>query len=275
MRTLVKGLLVFSWLSFCPQAVSQELSPWYSRDFEIKPTATYTYRNSSSIASKSHAFYKPLYGHFYKFAVQVPIFNWSGGCGLLFANGRDRAFGIDNSFLSGCYRFMDDTAGFDPISLVVGGTLVFASKAALQDRSSFHHGRLEALFHVSAGKEWSDEQFWLHRLWASALLGLSDVGSPWWQVQLAWEQNREGIDRFSLYLSGLYGCGGATLKPHASHFHGYGPIAHRSVDVGARYTCYFDAGAEASFEYRHAIYAFNFPRNTNCYSCRFSYPFGL
>lgn len=251
-----------------------ELAPWYPRQLEIKPTADYLYRASNSVARKSHSLADHLQGHFYNFSALIPIFQLSGQMGLVFAHSSERAFGIDNFSLTARYALMDDSSLADAISLVAGATFVFASKAALNDPNSFHHGRFETLWHVSFGKEWPCQQFWRYRTWGNLLLGVSDVGAPWWQSLWALEYNRPEIDSWSFLVSGMSGCGGKTLQLGTS-FHGYGRIAHRSLDLAVRYSYYFISGAQIKFEYWQNVYAYNFPRYTKAYCLSFSYPFGL
>ena len=251
-----------------------ELAPWYPRPLEIKPNADYLYRTSKSIASKDRSLYRPLRAHFYNLSALIPVFNLSAQMNFVFAHSSQRAFGLDNFSLTGRYQLMDDSSLTNQLSAVAGATFTFASKAALNDRNSFHHGRFETLWHLSVGKEWPCDQFWRYRSWGNVLLGISDGGSPWWQTLLAFEYNRPEVDSWSFFVSASLGLGGKTLKSRHS-FHGYGPIAHRAVHVAVRYSYYFVSGLQLKCEYWQNVYAYNFPRHTNAYCISFSYPFGL
>jgi len=260
-----------------------ELAPWFAKPFEVVPSATYRFCSSSSIAGQNGAFYKPLHGNFYGLDALLPICkwcensdcNWCAQAELLMADTTYRAFGIDNLSATLRYQLLDDNALVDSVALVPGATLSVASKAALQDFSSFHHGRLELLLHLAVGRQWSDyAPFWSSRCWGAGGLGISDVGSPWLQGVFCLEKNFLDIHRWSLYMTGLLGCGGQSLHAHRK-FHGYGPIHHKSLDLTLCYTQFLDASAFFRLQYAFRLYAYNFPRNLHSFSLAFSYPFGL
>lgn len=270
----VKYFLLFCSLLMPSQVfMDDDLAPWFTRQFEIRSSATYSFRSCTSIASKNASFREKLQGSFFDFKASIPIIDWSLGTKLLFANTTKRKFGIDHFRSDVRYQIMDDTAGFNAFSLVVGSSIAFASKAALNDPISFHHGRLENEYSLSIGKELESGQFWSSRLWGAFILGIADVGSPWAKSVLAFEKNDSDSKKIGIYLLGLTGFGKNRFSK--KHFHGYGPINHKSLDLSVRYTHALESNGELYFEYTRRLYAYNFPKNFNSFSFSFIYPFGI
>ena len=68
--------------------------------------------------------------------------------------------------------------------------------------------------------------------------------------------------------------GGNALNLH-HRFEGYGPIAHRSIDIGFRATKYTECAGNWIFEYTQRVYALNFPDYANLLRVSFIYPYPL
>jgi hypothetical protein len=273
-RNCLRGLFILAGSLAAQDLALPELAPWYTQEFEIRPTAAYFFRSSRNISADNHSFHRNLNGHFFKLSALTPVFQWCGEVDMLLADTSMRAFGIDCFSLSMRYGFADDVSDSSSVSIVGGGTLRFASKAALNDLNSFHHGRFEALGHIACGKEWSQEQYWTYRIWGMALLGLSDVGSPWSLAQVGLERNWCDVYQLKAFLGYLCGFGGQSLHKHGS-FHGYGPINHRSLDAAIRYNRAFECGLNVCLEYRRTIYSYNYPKDINTIGIAAIYPFGL
>jgi len=255
-----------------------DLAPWYSKQLEIKPTAAYFFRSSKMISSGAKCFRRSLDGHFCKVSTSVPVFRWCGEIDLLACDTSMRAFGIDTFALSVRYNLLDDTPLEAPVSIVVGSTLRFASKAALNDLNSFHHGRLESLLHIACGKEWSHEEFWTFRASTLGLIGISDVGSPWCLACATLDKNWYDSSQISASLSYMHGFGGERLaegNKFMKGFHGYGPVKHRSVDASIRYMHTSVEGLSFSAQYTYTLYSYNMPKNVNYFGVAVIYPFGL
>ena len=183
-------------------------------------------------------------------------------------------FGWDNIQLTGRYSWTNDVVG-DPVTIVTGLTLRRAWKQAVNDLSSFHHGRTEGEIHVAAGKEFVCEQFWMSRMWGLFAIGTADKGSPWLRSSVNWECNWWDRHEVRLSVRGLCGLGGNGLNLNKP-FRGYGPIRHRSLDFAVRYSYFVETlDGRCELEYSHRVYAKNFPKNANCILATFHYAFGL
>lgn len=251
-----------------------DLSPWYTKAFEIHPEVTATMDHSGGISGCKSSRHKNVHAGFLLASAKASAFDWSGEMEVLLAGGSFRSFGLDSAALTARYQLTDDVSGQSPFSSVASLSVCSATRNAVNDLCSFHHGKLEAAFHLSIGKEFSCGQFWLLRSWGALGLGVADVGSPWAHLRLCTETNNPDQSRWNLFLDGLYGFGTKDLASRHS-FHGYGPIAHRSLDLGASYSYTFENNLETTISYSYRLYARNFPKNTNRLSLTLSYPFGL
>lgn len=252
-----------------------DLRPWYPRFAEIQPQATYLYQNYQTVQSPDGDFHYSSNDSFLTLSAGIPYYQWYGEFDVVLANTRHRTFGLDNLNLTARYQIWDDVAGVDQYSLVGGLTVFTAVKRAVRDISSFHHGQIEAEAHLAIGKETSDncERFWNSRWWGIVAVGIADIGSPWLRLNYQWEKNFFDIYQWGVFANTLWGFGGDNLSHH--HFRGYGPIGHRSVDVGLFATYNFEWGGILTASYAFRAYARNFPANTNLLSISFLYPFGL
>jgi len=267
---LKKLLFLNVFLTTCLTAT--EYPPWYDNDLEVASRSTILYQTFQKVEtscgktnySSNDVFLKQSLGlSFDKYAAEVE---------LVAAATRKQHFNLDHLKLTGRYRIYDDIID-DPFSLVAGLSLVQAGRPALHDPASFHHGLFEVEAHLSVGKEISQNQFWLKRYFAVFGIG---QGShlPWLRADFVYAQNYCDLSEFRLFVNTLFGLGGRNLN--LNHFHGYGSIQHRSIDLGLQYS-YFLENVDGSLtaEYSYRVYAKNFPKNVNCLALTFYYPFGL
>lgn len=269
-----KTLLAISLMTCCETGWSIELAPWYSRMFEIHPFITGLTQYSSSVQSSHGDFDRNLHANFLNGGVHVAAYNWAGEIDLSLAESSKRNFGFDSITFTGRYQIWDDVALIDPVSVVATLSFSSASRTAVNDIASFHHGKFKTIAHISVGKEFPCQQFWLSRFWSAVGAGFADVGSPWWHFYLCAEKNIFDRHRWMIFMESLVGCGSKSLSRKKS-FHGYGPIAHRSVDFGINYRFSLECGLKVSLEYSYRVYAQNFPKNTNSAALSLLYPFGL
>jgi hypothetical protein len=264
-----RAVLTLFFLPAFLQAV--ELKPWYSNDLQLQGFLDYRFQNFPSVnASGKHNHYSSndsfvtgsLLYIYSPYSVQVET---------EFADTKKRNFDWDHVNVTGRYLLLDDNIG-DPFSLTTGLTLSRAWREAVNDISSFHHGRNEAFLHVSLGKQNIQGSTWLSRWWCVTGIGTADRWTPWVVANGAYEWNGCDPHRFCLYVNSLWGCGKRRLKVH--DFGGYGPVEHRSIDLGLRYTHEFDYYGMLSIEYAHRVYAHNFPDHANVFKICYNYPFG-
>lgn len=266
--------LFAAFLITCVEAWSLELAPWYPEMFEIHPFVRGLTQHSSCVDSPKGDFDRHLHANYLEGGVYAAAFDWAGELNVLFGESSYRSFGFDRCMVTGRYQIWDDVALVDPVSIIASFSLSSASRIAVDDIASFHHGKCEAMAHISIGKEFPCAQFWLSRFWSAVGIGIADVGSPWWHLHFCAEKNVLDTQRWRIFMDSLVGCGGQSLFCTES-FHGYGPIAHRSIDLGIDYRYSFECGVDASLIYSYRIYSQNFPKDTSSLSVFFVYPFGL
>lgn len=267
------GLITLLLSIFLPiEGVAMDLAPWYPRLFEFQPSIEVFSQHSRSIASDHGTFLKPLHANFVNCSVAFPYYNWCGELELLSAVSKPRHF--DNTSVTARYQLSNDVSGESFLSSVAALSVTSATRNALHDLSSFHHGRFEAIVHLSLGKEMDDNQFWSSRFWGTLGVGAADVGSPWIHFKLCAEKNYSDRSILSIFLESLYGFGGNALSKHKK-FHGYGPIRHRSIDFCAFYSYILDGGQKLSLGCRYRVYARNFPDHAASISLTFLSPFAL
>lgn len=263
-------------------ACGADLEPWFPTFFEVRTRIENLYQYSPSIASEHKAPKKTLQADFLNFSGGLAYsnpeatFQAEAQLELLFAESTHRSFGFDSGTLTARYQFCDDVALDYPVSVMMIFSATAAPRQALYDISSFHHGKMEAIAHLSVGKEFDrmDDPYWISRIWGAAGIGCADVGSPWAHGRLAFEKNASDQHQWALFVDGLMGLGGRSLSRHR-HFHGYGPIAHRSVDLSLRYMHLMECQGRLSMTIGYRIYAQNFPQHTQSVLLSLFYPIGL
>lgn len=251
-----------------------ELMPWTERDLELYPRFDYLVQHYDKIHSTSGSKRRTAYDHFFTLGLSGSYSAWSAEVETTLANTRHRSLGFDNLKLTGRYQWYNDILGDDTISITPGITLSKASKVALKDLSSFHHGRNSAEAHLSIGKEMPCLDTWSSRGWGVLGIGVGDHGSPWLRSHLAWEKHFVPSMRWRVFCHALYGLGGNSLS-FENGFSGYGSISHRSVDVGTSLQKATDCWGTFHLEYSRRVYACNFPQSADLVKISYIYPFGL
>lgn len=280
MRTF-KCLCAFCFFPFFLFAT--ELKPWLDTCFQIQAKGSALLQNYQQIYTPRKTIRHHAFDQFYTLSAEVAIPDcflsdnmnnaMSAEIELTVANTRRQHPNLDNIRLTGRYQFLNDIIG-DPVSLTAGLTITQAFKNALFDVSSFHHGLIEAEATLSVGKEIPCEQFWATRCWGFLGCGIGDWGTFWLRGYAACEKNWCDVQQLRIFIESMYGFGQQNIhKP--THFRGYGKIKHRSVDLGFRYSYFFDYGSSLRIEYAFRPYAYNFPTFANLLEISFIYPFGL
>lgn len=154
-------------------------------------------------------------------------------------------FNWDEVLLTGRYQVLNDITSESPVSWTLGFTYSRGNEWTLHDVSIFRHGRVEYLAHTSIGKESPLATNWSSRAWGAAVLGITDETSSWLFLKAAFEMNRCDNFAFGIFIDGLFGFGKQTID--LVNFQGYGPVAHRTVDLGI-WTNY--GGWEVQYSYR-------------------------
>lgn len=265
---LCGAFLFLSHLVFATQ-----LEPWLGNNLELESRFTYFLESYQRIETSKGKTKRPTDDSFYTLSLGTSAFDLlAAEIELVLSDTRSHSFDWDCVRLTGRYALLDDIIG-DPVSLITGITVTQASTAGLHDISSFHHGKIEAELHASIGQELSCDRFWTSRWWSVFGVGLADVGSAWIRANGVYEKNWWNQYQARLFVNTLWGFGHNRLKLHA--FHGYGPIHHQAIDLGASFTYCFAFSGTLSLEYSRRLFARNFPENVNQYKVCFFYPFGL
>lgn len=267
--TLIAALL----FALGSQGFAAEVQPWLGNLYEFEWRNSLKYQQYSNVASPFQLVHYSSSDLFLTSSLSntlAPEFSLEGE--VTAANTRRQSGGIDHFSFTGRYLWLDDIAG-DPISLVTGASFSQAFVPALEDVSSFHHGRSEAEFFLSVGKEIPCGDVWMSRSWGMLGFGVAERGSPWVRTILAYEQRFCQRHELRGKVETLWGMGHGRLRPH--HFHGYGSIQHQSVDFAVRYAYLIDFFGSVDLEYSYRVYARNFPDQTQCLKLSLLMTFGL
>jgi hypothetical protein len=256
MRSLFWGILAMPAL-----VAAADLAPWTERDLELHPRIGYYLQRYPSHTND-----------IVEFGIEGSYDVWQIDLEVNIARTKDRDLSFDDLRLTGRYRWMDDVIG-DPVSLYTGFTYVYATHHSLRDPNLFHHGTAEGELHVAVGKEFYSYDMWTTRVWGVGLIGIANRGFPWIRLNLAGEKNWCNQHVFGVFIDTLWGLGYRRLHTH--HFHGYGPVRHRSVDIGVHYKWLTIYDSVLTLGYAYRPYASNFPKYVSTYSIQWMIPFGL
>jgi hypothetical protein len=251
-----------------------ELKPWFGNPFELEGRATYVFQNFQEMQTGEGLVSYVSNDNFLTLSLSTSIWgNWDAEFELTGAQTRAHCFNYDCARLTGRYLWMDDVIG-DPFSITSGITLTLPQRISIIDPGSFHHGYFEAEFHTALGRESVCGPRWKSRWWLIGGVGIATQGSPWLRADGVIEVQHFIGHALELGAYTLWGLGGDNIVD-LDAFRGYGPIAHRSVDVGFAYLYRFDCWGTLKLGYRRRVYAHNFPDNANYLIVEYLYPFGL
>lgn len=276
-RTMVDSRRYYPLILFLfflnPWIEATQQQPWFGELYEFEWRQSLTYQSYSKINKNSAAISYPENALFLNGGLSFTV---SPEINVEFEATQAKTHRnqglLDNFRLSARYRLLDDIAG-DAISLVAGLTFTQAFKRSLFDKSSFHHGREEAEFFLSIGREQQVEAEWQSRWWTLVALGVADRGTIWTRTRVNYDYKVGESGYFQLFAHALAGWGKHDIS--LNHFRGYGLVRHRSIDLGLRYTyekLYFGC---AYIEYMQRVYARNFPDQTHSLRLGLHYTFGL
>lgn len=271
-KVVLFTLLFFSLFSF--HAGATELQPWFGKNLLIECRTAYLFRHYPQLDSGGSSIPYTANDHFFDLSAAIsPLPLLSLEAEVIGADTRQRSLGLDNVRFTARYLLLDDVAALDPISLTIGVTASRATRIALNDLSSFHHGRSEYEFHLAAGKEISCEGFWLYHYWGLFGYGTTRNGDPWMHAIVECERNFWDCHQIGLFANSLWGTGNQDLDPNL--FTGYGPINHRSIDLGGRYTFMWECVGTLTLEYSYRVWARNFPSQAQTIVGKLMIPFGF
>lgn len=265
MKSLVKSLWIYCILFFC-QLHATDYLPWAGPTLEFiwKEDFRYQHYDYKKISSDDLFLNLSLSNAYQDIDVELEITQ---------ARTNKQHGTPDQLKITGRKVFLDDVLD-DFATVTAGISLIQAFRPSVDDRSSFHHGYNEAEFFISIGKELTFSDNWESRAWGVVGIGTAiDRGSPWFHFESAYEKRFRDKHEFHLGFTSLIGLGNNRLKLH--HFHGYGPVAHRSVDLNVKYTYLIDYFGHASLAFDQRVYAHNFPTYARSITLELMYSFGL
>ena len=248
-----------------------DLKPWYPSSLQVNGEVDYRFQYYPCVDAPHCQPHYSSTDHFLEGSLLFVFDPLSVQMEGEWADTKKRSFDWDHVSLTARYLWLDDNLG-DSVSLTTGVTLSRAWREAVNDISSFHHGRNELFLHAALGKQSLQEAFWKTGWWGVIGIGTADRWTPWIVANANYEWNSLSAHRLNLYVNSLWGCG--SKKINICRFGGYGPVDHRSIDIGLKYTYVFDYCGYLSFEYARRVYAHNFPDQANQFKISYIYPFG-
>lgn len=252
-------------------STATEYSPWFDVDLRPDFKSSLLYQSFDELDTDCRKRCYPSDDLFLTQSLGLSKEMYAGEAEICAAITRKQHFRLDHFKLTGRYRVLDDIV-LDPISLVVGLSLIQAGRPALYDPASFHHGIFGVEAFVSAGKEVSAGRFWLNRKFAMLALGFSR-GFPWMRAEINYSKNFCDQRQIDIFAKSLVGFGTECLSLRC--FDGYGYVQHRSIDLGVKYSHFLPrCGATLSVELAYRVYAKNFPENASRLTVSYLYPFG-
>jgi hypothetical protein len=267
-------IFYLSFFLLIPSLKAIELKPWFGRAVEIETRSSCLFQQYDEIASDCGSFKSSSFDQFAALSGAIAFDTVATEVEVNFGHTSKNNFNFECARLLASYLVLDDVT-FDKFSLLAGGVATFANRPFVNDISAFFHGTLEFEAFLSFGKEISSRAAWLTRAWGVFGFGVASLGKPWIRAdahleQVLWKGTRVGLS--SYYLFGL---GEDPLKKCVV-FKGYGPIRHRSLDLGVSLTRVVGTcGGELEIEYAKRVYARNFPSGVDLIKLTFYYPFGL
>lgn len=252
-----------SWLAALCLALSPALwglegGPWLGNGLEIVIWPSYTFQTYDKVNTNGQTVLYPSRDSFINGRVEVAP--WDCFDIRIEAQvARTTQHGLFFQYARAGMRYIlfDELLGC-PFTVAVGGFAEAASKKALYDLSTPEHGTVEGELHLAIGRERWGCSDWLWRSWALGAVGFGNKGAGWLRGKIGTSRQICGCVILWGAAEGLAGLGELPLPP-LGQFTGYGPIAHRSIDLeaGARVRIGLIGWASLSYSYR--LHAVNFP----------------
>lgn len=184
-----------------------------------------------------------------------------------------QTYGFRSSALQARYLICNDIAG-DFLSAAVGLNTRAVTGRAVADVSSPYASYWNGEFTVSLGKEFTKDSDWKTRGFLLGTVGLANHGSFWNRCKAAFEACWMQKQSFQLFALGYFGYGGQK-EIDIDHFQGWGYIRHRSLDMGAQYSHFFDFWGTLSLSYACRVWAVSYPRGEQTIEFSYAFPFSL
>lgn len=257
-----------------------KIEPWFAEPWEFELDSCYTYSRYRHVQNAIRPLKSPSNDHLVAFDLSVtPVFGlaadapWNYAIDLEFAATPRQSFGFRSAGGQIRYLWLDDVSG-DFASVTTGLDLRGVSHASLKDISCPYHSYANFELNTSIGKEWDRWEYWIARAFAFVGLGTANRGYPWIRAIIAGEGNHHDLFEYKVYVQSYIGLG-HRKKINIDHFHGYGLIQHRSIDLGASIRYIFKIWGSLSLDYTYRVYAHSFPEHVNFFTICYRLPFSL
>ncbi len=251
---------------------SLEEKPWFGNLYEFEARAAYTYSSFDKVDHGKPPLKKTWRDNLLTLSLGTTLpENWSWEIEMQGDATTRRSFNYSSTATQGRYLWLDDIAG-DPISLTTGATLRQVNGQSLHQLSTPYHARFCTEFHAAIGRELSSGPNWTSRFFAFGAFGLGNRGASWWRTDLFYLGNYCDQVQWSLFLLGYFGNGHKKCV-NTKHFHTWGEIAHRSIDLGGGIRFLFRPWGSLSFDYVRRVYARSYPESVNFFVLSYEIPF--
>jgi hypothetical protein len=266
-----KGLAI---ALLCTELSAFEMKPWLGNYLEFEFDAAYTYYRFTKVNNACKQISSPWNNQLLAFDLSLPLWETvSLIAETEFAHTPKQPWGYRSAAIEARYQCLDDIIG-DPISLVLGFNYRNVSYDSNRDVSSPYHARQNIEANVSIGKEWDYRQWWLFRLFGFVGLGIGSKGSPWNLFHIEFQANAPQRYYWNLFAESYIGYGGERTVD-VNCFDGWGPIQHRSIDLGVGFNYRLSVWGTIALNYIYRPYAHSYPQNVNFLVLSYRLPFSI
>ncbi|MES2199264.1 MAG: hypothetical protein V4489_03770 [Chlamydiota bacterium] len=268
----MKRLYVFCLASTCLYSLDQ--SPWLGDvyEFSIQSDVSYSHYRYIDQAKEqpSYTYRSYLTRETVSFTATSDLeFEWE----IELARTPYQLYGFRSSSVGARYSLLDDIAG-DFLSLVVGANMRGVGGRSVRDVNSPYSSYLNTEVMVSLGKELTQEKDWKGRGYVAGFLGLANHGSAWDRVEAVYETKISHAHVIRAFMQGYFGYG-PKIKVDIHNFHGWGEVAHRSLDVGLQYRYCFSLWGDLGLSYAYRVLARSYPQDQQTIEISYHLPFSL
>ena len=253
----------------------QYFEPWFTPPMEFQGRIAFIYNHDHRVQSPKGSFSIIDYDYTFNPGAGVtPCSFWNIQTDLFLT----QSTGIDSYyeafFLTVRYLWLNDLAE-NLFALTTGISFSFPGSEFLKDISSGpYHGEVNTTFHATVGKEWLCGDAWLARLWVFGGMGIANSGSPWLPGVIYGEIKMNNSLTFGIFAEFLYGLGDKDIIKDEP-FEGYGPINHRSINIGG--SANYELGSLATFSLQgwYNVHAHNTVEHSHTLQATLTIPFKI
>jgi len=200
-----------------------------------------------------------------------PLQKWEGQIEMEWADTAALSWSTRSAALALRTLWLDDVAG-DPVSTATEVSFRYMPSRCLRDPAAPYQGSDNFSISQSIGKEWSVGSYFTNRTFGKIEIGDACQARPWTTLTWIFESNWE--DRHRILIGGQgYIEFGRKKTIELSHFHGYGNIAHRSIDLQIAYSYFFGIWGNLQIGLEYRILAIRFPEKRIGATLNYDLPF--